>query len=389
MPLTELWLTSRSQLEDKHVQQIITFAGDGHLLDGSAAAQEFREFLTHLPAKRLQKFAEQCLVDKFKDSGLALQDVVNEMGRRLGFKVFNGRYRGSSRDIGYDGLWSLPQGHSIIVEVKTTDAFRIDLNVLAQYRRELIEVAEIDEDNSSILLVVGRQDTGDLEAQIRGSTYAWNIRLISIDALVRLMTLKEEVEDQNTIHRIYEILIPREFTKLDAIVDILFSTAEEVKYGETEQLPELDDEVGSETSSKASFTEGCVAKVERHLRQTIVKRSRVFYSSPDDTVLLVCLVSKVHSRARQRRCWFAFRSTHRSFLAQSENSYVVLGCGSEEITLLIPLADFENWLEEMHVTDIDGRIYWHVGINLSNSQLLLQRKKGAKRISLVRYIIPN
>jgi hypothetical protein len=215
LPLTELWLTSRSQLENKHIQQIIAFAGDGLLRDGSAAAQEFREFLTHLPASHLTKFTEQCLTDTFKDSGLALQDVVNEIGRRLGFRVFNGRYRGSTRDTGHDGLWRLLQEHSIVVEVKTTDAFRIDLNVIAQYRWELSEKGQIAEARSSILIVVGRQDTGDLEAQIRGSRHAWDIRLISVDALIRLMALKEAVEDQNIVRRMHEILIPREFTKLD------------------------------------------------------------------------------------------------------------------------------------------------------------------------------
>ena len=33
--------------------------------------------------------------------------------------------------------------------------------------------------DSSMLIVVGGEDTGDLEAQIRGSRYAWDIRLVS------------------------------------------------------------------------------------------------------------------------------------------------------------------------------------------------------------------
>jgi len=35
-----------------------------------------------------------------------------------------------------------------------------------------------------VLIVVGRQDTGELEAQIRGSRHAWDIRLISAEALL-------------------------------------------------------------------------------------------------------------------------------------------------------------------------------------------------------------
>jgi len=79
---------------------------------------------------------------------------------------------------------------------------------------------QIDEECSSILIVVGREDTGDLEAQIRGSRYAWDVRFISVDALLRLMFLKEEVDDPATIQRIGNVLIPREFTRLDEISEL-------------------------------------------------------------------------------------------------------------------------------------------------------------------------
>ena len=54
------------------------------------------------------------------------------------------------------------------------------------------------------------QDTGDLEAQIRGSQHAWDIRLISAEALLRLLAITEEVEDPGVSERIRSILIPRE-----------------------------------------------------------------------------------------------------------------------------------------------------------------------------------
>ncbi len=213
MSLTDLWKASRGQLKGKHVQQIIAFAGDGQLLDGNAASQEFREFLANVPSEVLRDYASQCLEDAFKDSGLALQDIINQAGARLGFEVEAGRYRGTSKTIGFDGLWRFPSGHTIVLEVKTTDAYSIDLNRIAGYRRALIAANQITEDASSILIVVGRKDTDNLEAQIRGSRHAWDMRLISIDALLRLLFLKESLEDPQTIRRIYDILIPREFTK--------------------------------------------------------------------------------------------------------------------------------------------------------------------------------
>jgi hypothetical protein len=43
------------------------------------------------------------------------------------------------------------------------------------------------------------------------------------------MRLKENVEDPQIDRRISEVLIPQEFTKLDGIIDLVFSTAEEVR----------------------------------------------------------------------------------------------------------------------------------------------------------------
>lgn len=121
MALTEFWKTNRKELELKLVQQVIGFAGEGKLNDGGQASKEFREFLALVPSALLAAYAENCLKEKIDGSGFALQDVINQVGFRLGFKVDQGRYRGKPQEIGYDGLWHAPDGNSIVVEVKTTD----------------------------------------------------------------------------------------------------------------------------------------------------------------------------------------------------------------------------------------------------------------------------
>jgi hypothetical protein len=45
MSLADLWNKSKAELGNKTVQQIIGFAGDGNLKDGSATSGEFRAFL--------------------------------------------------------------------------------------------------------------------------------------------------------------------------------------------------------------------------------------------------------------------------------------------------------------------------------------------------------
>ena len=74
-----------------------------------------------------------------------------------------------------------PSGHKAVIEVKTTSAYQLRLDTIAKYRLTLVEQGQLSEEQSSILIVVGRDDTSDLEAQIRGFGYAWDIRLISVE----------------------------------------------------------------------------------------------------------------------------------------------------------------------------------------------------------------
>ena len=132
MALLDLLKKSPDQVQDKQVQQLIAFVGARKLVDDSDCSREFRAFLGSVPSSNLKDYADQCLSYTFTDSGLALKDIVNEIGSRLGADVTPGRYRGSSKHLGFDGLWKYPNGHSIVMEVKTTDAYRIDLNTIAR-----------------------------------------------------------------------------------------------------------------------------------------------------------------------------------------------------------------------------------------------------------------
>ena len=143
MALIDLWKKEKSQLIDKHIQQVIAFAGDGKLADSSSAPEELRDYLKNIPSALIAQYSVQCLQNSFPNSGFALQDLVNEIGRRLDFSVKHGRYRGTANKPGHDGIWADGNRHSIVVEVKTTDAYRIDLDTIAGYRQTLAQSGEI------------------------------------------------------------------------------------------------------------------------------------------------------------------------------------------------------------------------------------------------------
>jgi hypothetical protein len=392
MALLDLWKKSPNQLRDKQIHQLIAFAGAGKLLDGSECSSELRAFLAMVSSSALGAYADQCLTGSFPDSGFALQDIINEVGTRLGAEVTSGRYRGKSTELGFDGLWTFPNGQSIVIEVKTTDAYRIDLNTIADYWKALVEEKAIKEESSSMLLIVGRQDTGDLEAQIRGSRYAWDLRIISVDALLRLMSIKEEVEDPKIIHRIHSILIPREFTRLDEIADVLFSAAEDIKQ---DAVPSEDTETAPEPKTKGpkftpvAFHDACITRVQAVLGQPLIKRTRASYSSPDKSLLVNCAVSKEHNPESHPNYWYAFHPHQREFLQSVSEAYVVFGCGSSKRVLFIPFKDFDQWVAGMWTTEGDDRSYWHVVIDRKGDQYSLRRKKGEKPIDLTKYLVPD
>ena len=388
MALGNLWKDSRDQLLGKQIQQIIAFAGSGKLRDGSDASNEFRHFLTLIPSQLLELYGLSCLTDKFDNSGLALQDIVNEAGRRLGFDVVNGRYRGVTGDIiGNDGLWCSHSGHAIVVEVKTTDAFRIDLDTIAEYRRSLIRKEIIVEDHSSILIVVGREDTGGLEAQVRGSRHAWDIRLISVDSLFKLVHLRESLDQPHIFQQICDLLIPREFTKVDSIIDITFYAAEEVK---AEILP--DDEsltIEHHHTTPISLDENhYITLIQQHLKSTILKRTKTFYATPDNEVGVICAISKEYERNGRITYWFAFHPHQQDHLQNVASGYVAYVCGSTETILLIPYTDLAKWLDGLWTTERNGKPYWHIRLNQIEGRLLLDRRKGLERLDVTEYLLP-
>ncbi len=246
MPLLSIWATNPDAIFSLSIEQIVVTAGDGRLRDESDCSKELRSFLSQVGSEKLAEYADYCLTSAFNKSGLVLQDIVNELGRRLGFDVINGRYQGVSNAIGNDGLWKSPEGNNILVEVKTTDAYRISLNTIAKYRDKLKETGGI-EGSDSMLLIVGREDTGELEAQVRGSRHAWDMRLISIDSLVRLVKLKESTEGAATGSKIRSILIPLEYTRLDTLIDVMFTAAKDVESTvDTENFGNIENNIDTE-----------------------------------------------------------------------------------------------------------------------------------------------
>jgi hypothetical protein len=322
---------------------------------------------------------------------MVLQDLVNELGRRLDYDVTNGRYQGTSNSIGFDGLWKSPEGQTIIVEVKTTDAYRISLDTLSGYRQKLISASEIS-GISSILIVVGRQDTGELEAQIRGSRHAWDIRLISAEALIKLVTLKEDSDEPETGTKIRSVLTPVEYTRLDGLVDVMFTTAKDIEQDLTiETVADVKADSREEARNEPSPVthemtdsrqlqlkrEAIVAAMSARLGDILVKKSRALYQSANHEKRIACTISKRYETGSTY--WYAYHPKWDDFLKDGVEGHFVLGCMDLDRAFALPQRTIFEILDSLHVSETNAGMYWHIHIverSPSSYELVIPRKQN-------------
>jgi len=398
MPLIALWKSAPDAVAQMTIHQIVGNAGDGRLLDNSTCSAELREYLRGVPSAALARYVEQCLATPFDKGGSVLQDLVNELGRRLEYDVEDGRYHGVVNAIGNDGLWVSAEKHAIVVEVKTTDAYRISLDTIAGYRRRLTEAGRIGA-SSSVLIVVGRQDTGELEAQVRGSRHAWDVRLISADALVKLVQLKENTEGEDTGRKIRGLLTPMEYTRLDRMIDVMFTAAKDVEVGagspDDDEAPDPPVAVPAVQATAAAakgtwqFTESrliqakrdaIVAAMSARTGASYIKKSPALAWDTSRAKRFACTVSKRCDRSPATPYWYAYHPQWHQFLQEGAEAHLLLGCMDLPFAFALPLAVLTPLLGTFNTTEKDGRTYWHVKLGQTSSDrftLLLPKRSDA------------
>jgi len=396
MPLIPLWKADAEAVSELKIEQVVSAAGDGNLLDNSKCSAELREFLTLVPSAYLARYIGQCLDGSYKSSGLVLQDLVNEVGRRLDYDVTNGLYQGKSNAIGFDGIWKAADSNDLLVEVKTTDTYRIPLDTIAAYRSKLIASGQLKA-ASSALIVVGRTDTGELEAQIRGSRHAWDIRVISADALLKLLKVKENSGDPATETKIRSLFAPVEYTRLDRMVDIVFTAVTD------DESPEEDiaEEVGTPavisepTKSSFEFTDSALLQAKRIdiLRSlaaregaNFLQKSRAQYWDPSHELRVVCSISKRYE-GKPYPYWYAYHPPWDEFLAAGERNFFVLGCMDLEIAFAIPREELQPILPKLNQTRREAGYYWHIHLTEMGDGLGIVIP-GEEPFSLKRWAFP-
>jgi hypothetical protein len=182
------------------------------------------------------------------------------------------------------------------------------------------------------------------------------------------------------------VLVPREFTKVDEIVDLVFS-ATEAREEEADEREEL--RTGTEPRfTPVQFNEACIKRIESHVGISLVKRSRSKYESNDGNVRVVCAVSRARSAFGGSLFWFAFHPHQKEFLDAAKSGYVAFGCGSEQTTVLLAVDKFYPWLPTFWQTNKGDRFYWHVQIVQAGDHWILRRGAVGDTVEIGEHMLP-
>jgi hypothetical protein len=237
-------------------------------------------------------------------------------------------------------------------------------------------------------MVIAEEETEELEAQVRGSRSAWEIRLLGVDALFKLLSIRESLDDDRVERQIQLILVPQEFTRLDKIIDLVFATKEDATPQDDAVAVGTRADEESRTPN-ASFHDLVLPRLEQHFDQPLVRRSRVVWATPDGSLGVSCQVSRRYEASQGGELyWYGLKRTTQEKLAAFPKALCAFGLGSPDQVVVLPYEFIESHLCSMFSSpDVSGDIlHWHVRIRCRSSgiELLTERDSVGVDVSQFR-----
>ncbi len=204
------------------LDRIVGLAGDW--TDGSRASEQFREIIEdeQTTTEEIEAYLQEAIDGSEQYHNKALQDLVNNIGRRLGFEVEYGVYQGRSDTIGYDGHWistATDDDTHLVVETKTNTAYSINPGQAGEYMAELVDEYEVDREQVYGLYVIGEGDVETVSQTVLGSQYRDRMRVITAQ---RLLDLLEIQEDSGLRHdQVVDLLLPINAVDVGQLVGLI------------------------------------------------------------------------------------------------------------------------------------------------------------------------
>ena len=193
------------------------------------------------------------------------------------------------------------------------------------------------------------------------------------------------------------ILIPMEYTRLDGLIDVIFTTAQDVETAVEPQLDlDIEDTGVTKEKSKWDFTETglidkkrdeILAEVSRIHGIKLIRKSRATYWTAGREFRVACTVSKRYEQPKDPY-WFGYDHKWREFITASEVGFLVLGCMDLDFAFVIPSTVMEEKLTDLGTTDNARGMWWHIVLRQNdNGKYLMVCSKTGKHLDLTPYVV--
>lgn len=196
------------------------------------------------------------------------------------------------------------------------------------------------------------------------------------------MQLKEDAEGPETGQRIRSLLVPMEYTRLDKMIDVMFTTAKGTAEAVKEAVAPASDDEFSDQSAPASlgkpekswqFTD---TEVLRALREQIIialggaqatkflRKSGALYWDAQHNKRVVCTLSKKYEQKGSAgySYWYGYHQNWDEFLEGGSVSLIALGCVGSSFAFAIPWDKLHPLLSSLDTTTKTTGKYWHLRV---------------------------
>lgn len=211
-------------------------------------------------------------------------------------------------------------------------------------------------------------------------------------AAVSMVQIRERSDDNSTARQIRTLLRPFEYTKIDKIIDIIFTTTQNTEaQGEIQPSPE---EVADTREGKQVRTDLELLNAKRleivdlfaKLKGVnLIRRGTTLFSDPDKQLRVCCAVSKRYDKDYQPY-WYAFHPAWDTFLGDGSEGYFILACMDRSEAYALPYTWLSANKDSLNITDRGDKSYWHVPVTtLANGDLAINLSKVGKKLALKSY----
>jgi hypothetical protein len=189
-----------------------------------------------------------------------------------------------------------------------------------------------------------------------------------------------------------------EYTRLDGMIDVMFTTATDVEQSSQVIEPDADEAVTTESSKERAkgtweFTdskllqskrEEVIAAISKRAGTKLIRKSASLYWDADHVVRIACSISKRYTdRGPNYRYWYVYHPAWDTFLSEASKGFFVLGCMDLQVAFAIPFDVIHPLRDTLNITELkDGTIYWHVHLAETPDGISMLLPKKGKPLSL-------